>query len=352
MEFINKVRKTLLLLSIIVCACHAPDNMRTDLNLKWIPQDSKTSVSLRGICAVSEDVAWASGAKGVCLVTEDGGTNWRNISPVGYEAIDFRDVFAFDRKTAVIAGAGEPAKILRTTDGGASWKEVFSDSKMGVFLDAVAFSGEQNGVAFSDPVEGGFFLLLSDDGGGTWEQIPFEKIPLPVEGEAGFAASGTCAAMIDENIIVFATGGSAARVFRSDDRGETWAVADTPLACGAPSKGVFSVVFINKMEGVVVGGDWEKPEELDKNAAWTEDGGKTWALVQSNRPSGYRSSVAHAKDPNGSVLIAVGPSGSDYSIDHGRSWRPFGAKGFHSISFAGFHGWASGSDGRIARISF
>jgi hypothetical protein len=51
-------------------------------------------------------------------------------------------------------------------------------------------------------------------------------------------------------------------------------------------------------------------------------------------------------------LIAVGPSGADYSADDGRTWTPVPGDGFHAFSAApgGGAGWGVGEGGRIARL--
>ncbi len=43
--------------------------------------------------------------------------------------------------------------------------------------------------------------------------------------------------------------------------------------------------------GVITGGNYEKPDESDNNLAFTKDGGKTWTA--SEGLSGYRSGVAY-----------------------------------------------------------
>jgi hypothetical protein len=50
-------------------------------------------------------------------------------------------------------------------------------------------------------------------------------------------------------------------------------------------------------------------------------------------------------------MIAVGPNGSEYSLDLGNSWTSIGTEGFHSAAFAGpiNAGWAVGEGGRIAK---
>jgi photosystem II stability/assembly factor-like uncharacterized protein len=51
-------------------------------------------------------------------------------------------------------------------------------------------------------------------------------------------------------------------------------------------------------------------------------------------------------------MIAVGPNGSDYSLDQGKTWARIDTMGFHAVSFADRRqaGWAVGEKGIIARF--
>src|ERR1019366_8503094 len=70
--------------------------------------DGKTTASLRGIDAVSPQVAWASGSSGTVLLTTDGGANWKHCAvPPGGEKLDFRGVQGFDAETAVAMSIGK-----------------------------------------------------------------------------------------------------------------------------------------------------------------------------------------------------------------------------------------------------
>ncbi|MHC4946591.1 MAG: WD40/YVTN/BNR-like repeat-containing protein [Planctomycetota bacterium] len=343
-------RLILLFSAMLLFLCFSLPDEEMKFSPKWLPQESNTKASLRGVCAVNHQLAWASGSDGVCLRTMNGGKIWKKIRVPDSSNSDFRDVHAFDEHTALLLVAGQPAKIWKTMDGGLHWTEQFESSDPDIFLDAFAFRDENQGIAFSDPVKGGFFLLITEDGGDTWERIPPEKIPSPVDGEAGYAASGTCIAVAGDGLAWFATGGAAARVFRSEDHGRSWSAARTPMICGSPSAGIFSIAFRDKTHGVIVGGDYKNPEEGKQNAARTEDGGKTWTLAKEPF-AGYRSCVACLPVSGGQAFIAVGPTGSDYSLDDGETWKPFDSAGYNSISFAGRYGWAVGPDGSIARFA-
>jgi photosystem II stability/assembly factor-like uncharacterized protein len=316
---------------------------------KWVPQSSGTTARLRGVSAVSATVAWASGSDGVYLKTTDGGETWQAATVPGAEALDFRDVEAFDADTAYLLsiGEGERSRIYKTTDGGRNWALQFTNRNPKAFFDALAFWDADRGVAVSDSVDGRFVIIKTTDGGASWNEIPPGKLPPALAGEGAFAASGTCVIAHGRNNVWIAT--TAARALRSTDGGDTWQAASTPMPTGPSSSGIFSIAFKDSKNGVIVGGDYKKEGEARDNVATTNDGGRTWKLVKGPLPGGFRSAVAYA--PGASTLVTVGPSGSDFSLDGGASWAPISGAGYHAVSFArSGAGWAVGEGGRIAKF--
>ena len=80
----------------------------------WDAEHSGTDQPLRGIHAAGNGVAWASGARGTVLRTEDSGYVWQRCAmPEGAEKLDFRSIWAWDAQTAIVMssgpGRGEPA---------------------------------------------------------------------------------------------------------------------------------------------------------------------------------------------------------------------------------------------------
>jgi photosystem II stability/assembly factor-like uncharacterized protein len=321
---------------------------------QWAAQTSGVTVRLRGVSAVDSRVAWASGDKGTYARTTDGGRTWRAGVVPGAEGLDFRDVDAFDADAAYLLaiGEGERSRIYKTTDGGAHWTLQFQNRRASAFFDCMAFWNRARGIAISDPVEGKFLVVTTDDGGRTWKESDASAMPSALAGEGGFAASGTCVATGGARDAWFGTGGpEGARVFRSRDGGRVWEVSKIPLATGKAA-GVFSLTFWGGGVGAAAGGDYTLEKESAGNAAVTSDDGKTWRAVVERRPAGYRSCVARVSGSRGPTLIAVGPSGSDYSLDGGLTWAPLGSEGFHSVSVArgGEAAWAVGEQGRVARL--
>lgn len=340
--------RTTILITLLLVICG------TQARAQWIAQTSGTTVRLRGVSAVSKRVAWASGANGTYARTTDGGRTWQTGQVPGAAELDFRDVDAFDAETAYLLaiGEGERSRIYKTTDGGRNWTLQFRNRRAAAFYDCMAFWDRSRGLAVSDPVDGRFLLVRTEDGGRTWQEIDVAGMPPALAGEGGFAASGTCVAVGDKSDAWFGTGGpSGGRVFRSQDGGRTWQAAPAPLASGKAA-GVFSLSF-HGSAGAAVGGDYTKEQESQGSAAVTLDGGRSWrALDAEARPGGYRSCVAYVPGTRGLKLVAVGPSGSDYSLDGGRTWQPLGTEGFHALSVAprGDAAWAVGENGRVARL--
>ena len=319
----------------------------------WEPQASGTTERLRGVCAVSGAVAWASGNNGTVIRTADGGKTWQRVPVAGAEALDFRDIEAFqDGATAYVLsiGPGDRSRIFKTVDGGKSWGLQFTNPDPKAFYDAIAFWDANHGVAVGDPVDGRFTVVRTNDGGATWQKVHPTGMPPALEGDGAFAASGTILVASGGKDAWFGSGGGArARVFHSTDRGATWTVAETPIAAGTASAGVFSIAFDGPRHGIAVGGDYRKEREASDNVALTADGGRTWSGA--TRLRGFRSAVAYLPGRSGRVLLAVGPGGSDLSRDGGRTWAAIGDEGFHAASVApDGSAWAVGEKGSVAAL--
>jgi photosystem II stability/assembly factor-like uncharacterized protein len=313
---------------------------------QWTIQPGGTSARLRGVSAVSERVVWASGSNGTVVRTTDGGQSWKQLHVPDSATLDFRDVDAVDERTAFVLsiGNGPASRIYKTTDGGVTWTLQFTNDDPKAFFDAMAFRDRVRGYAFSDSVDGRFVVLETTDGA-TWARIAPDRLPPALDGEGAYAASGSNVALHAERVWI---GTTASRVLQSADAGRTWTVATTALPTG-PSAGIFSIAFRDRMNGIVVGGDYKKEAEAVDNAALTADGGRTWTLVKGL--SGFRSAVAYVPGLR-RTIVATGPSGTDYSTDDGRTWKVIPGPGFHALSFApgSRSAWGVGERGAIWRL--
>lgn len=320
-------------------------------------QTSNTTADLRGIHNVGNGVAWASGTNGTVLRTEDGGYVWQSCSiPPGAEKLDFRGIQAFDANTAIVmsSGPGDQSRLYKTSDGCHSWKLVVANPDKEGFWDAIQGDDPDDPLHDSwDPshykeVRADRALILGDsvqrqlrlwEWKEGWEgrelelsnQIRGKSDP----GEASFAASNSVLQIAHTKQVdptwkyyVRSASGTPAHSYMSMVRVETGRCepcrmetsrVELPMSQNSDSAGVFSFDFRTDFVGVVVGGDYKKPDSTARTAAMTSDGGMSWKLAQTP-PRGYRSAVAY--DASTKTWINVGPNGTDISTDDGRNWRP------------------------------
>jgi hypothetical protein len=333
----------------------------------WEMQVSGTDASLRGIHSVGGGVVWASGTDGTVLRTEDSGYMWQSCAmPPGAEKLDFRGIWAWDADTAIVmsSGPGDQSRLYKTTDGCSHWKLLKTNMDKDGFWDSIAFSDTKNGYLLGDPVDNRFVLLRTEDGGTSWKQVDSPSLNTKGQALGAFAASNSSLALSEPvlgPITVPWIGTSGPFVFTGGiECGMEMAHRDPeaclkyydfqqnklPLAGNNASSGVFSLALSNRKNSahaVAVGGDYTKPNESTGTAAWTSDGGRHWT-ASTRPPHGYRSAVAWDEDAK--AWIAAGTNGSDISYDDGKTWRPLDDGNWNALSLP----WIVGPKGRIAKL--
>jgi len=286
------------------------------------------NTAIRALQVVNDSVLWFGGNKGWLGRSSDGGKNWKLWQPAGEQA-DFRSLQAIDALNAIAATTTRPANIIRTHDGGKTWKRVYQSRDTTVFINGMDFWNENDGVLFGDPIENRLFLMRTTDGGRSWDNFPDEQKPIFAAGEACFAASGTAIRAVGDSTLVIVSGGSVSRLWYSYDRGQSWQNTKTPLQQGLPSMGAFSVAVAPDSHYVVVGGDYTA-EDLAVAQIGLLDSGIWWIPRTSTR--GYRESVAVIDT---FFWLATGPSGSDITFNGGLDWQALNdVKGMHTVQKA------------------
>lgn len=315
-----------------------------------------TKTSLRGLSVVSEKIIWVSGSGGKVGKSLDGGETWKWMEVPGYDKREFRDIEAFDERTAVIMAVGEPGDILRTTDGGQNWKNVYSDTSKGMFLDAMAFADEDNGVVIGDPLPGShsIYRAYTRNGGINWFHPKDDSLSIPPvqNGEAMFASSGSNVVFLKSdgflrnNRMLIVTGGKASNLLSQNPLQKK----NLPLMQGKESTGANSIAAFSPKEMVIVGGDFANDKDSILNCVISKDGGNSF-IAPAIGPHGYRSCVIYL---NRNKLVACGTSGIDVSEDGGLTWRLISEESFHVCGKAkrGNAVYLAGAKGRIARLTW
>lgn len=321
----------------------------------WTIETSSFDTNLRAISIThardsrrsSAPVIWASGSKSRLLKSKDGGSHYGRLLVNAGVQLEVRGLQAFNEKLAYAtsSGEGKMSRIYKTINGGQGWKLLFSDKRPAFFLDALVCISEKECFALSDPVDGKFLLVHTSDGE-HWSELPGDNMPPALPAEGAFAASNSCLMIYDKREIYFVTGGPAARVFHSPDLGRNWTVTATPIRSGNRSSGAFSIARMGSVV-VIVGGDYDDVDRVERTAAISLDRGATWNLAVLP-PGGFRSAVAFLDEK---TLVAVGPNGEDISTDQGAHWTLAGDLNLNAVAVLDRENvWAVGPEGTIARL--
>ena len=343
----------LLLLASCTHQRHAPADYTRALVGTATEQESHTTALLQAVSAVNDSVVWVSGHRATWVRTVDGGRTWVAGAMTGPDsALQFRDIQAVSATTAYLlaAGPGERSRIYKTTDAGQSWQLQFMNRDSAAFYDCFDFWDATHGIAVSDAVHGKMIVIGTEDGE-HWSTAPEDGMPPALPQEGSPAAGGTCLIVGGRAGAWFATE-PVARVYRSNDRGQHWAVVTTPIVSG-DNTGVATLAFRDEQHGMALGGRLLKPDDTsDSVAAVTSDGGATWTLVHRPTFSGAIYGSAVVPGMPGYVLVA-GPKGLDWTANDGRSWTNLSGANYWAVGCTSRDVcWATGPGGRITRITF
>lgn len=315
-------------------------------------------ISLRGLSIPNNKVIWASGSKGSIAKSNDGGNHFEWMQVKGYEQRDFRAIHAFDDKEAIIVAVSSPGIILKTKDGGMSWYKVYENSDTAIFLDAIQFKDDQNGMVIGDPIHHHIVLLETKDRGESWQQIQHKFFKSHVKKGESFFASSSTNLCFDFQHLFFVSGGMHSRFW------ENGHAKDIPIIKGGTSTGANSIAISpNQNTIVIVGGDFTKDQISDKNFVRLDRFRKLhnehkrvfkyqWLVNTTVQlPGGYKSCVQFINNKN---LVACGTSGVDFSDNLGEKWDRISDQSFHVLKVqpGTQNVFFAGSGGRIGRYNF
>jgi photosystem II stability/assembly factor-like uncharacterized protein len=331
---------------------------------QWNIQKSHTTASLRSVHAVSEMVAWASGANGTVLRTMDGGVNWHSCAiPNGAEKLDLVSVQGSDENTAVAisTGKGSLSGIYKTADGCQTWKLVFSNPDASGSFKSIHRVTNRQLYLLGDPVDGKFSVFYSADGGETWNSTDDPGLDSEKGDLAVLAGNGTFIS-VGPFLFFGARNSTSLHLYHTYPKCQAgsqsaagcpvaWAKTDVPLASGDAGSVGFSFAArtqLNMANGsvqtvlVAVGSSIG-------SAATSKDDGKSWKAAATPPNAGARA-VAYSSSTRS--WIAVGPDGTEVSTDDGQKWRsvPTGPKNIGQSWCALSLPFVVGDGGSIGRL--
>lgn len=226
---------------------------------------------------VDASVGYVAAAKGSVVKTEDGGGTWKNVRVEKSTADAVRAIFFLDRDVGWAACEGATAsRIFHTVDGGASW----SAQPLPPFgcPHAIAFGDARKGWAVPNWYEDGV-ILRTEDGGSKWTAQDF---PVPPADVRSFVA-------VDGDVAWAAYG--APRLIYTDDGGASWSFIEMPSQAV-----VTALCFADTAKGYAVG---------DGVIYKTEDYGRTW-LPLAGAPEVFWGDVAFGDADHGLFIDLFG----------------------------------------------
>ncbi|WP_018752787.1 WD40/YVTN/BNR-like repeat-containing protein [Paenibacillus sanguinis] len=237
-------------------------------------------------------------------MTQDNGNTWTNISPAASlpfaETPEYgKNIFFLDPNHGFIVRnpkGSEDTIMLRTTDGGATWKvNSFPENKE---VSAMYFTDPAHGWMLSETgsslEEERYSLYVTEDGGQSFEN------PSGLDNGFGLSISGSKAPSSNDEPIsdnslsltftsvrhgfIGDTEEGYPKLFMTEDGGLTWEEneqffdRDKYTSCDSFTMGTISFFSENKQEGWVPIG-CSREDSTKFNGYFTEDAGHTWSLV-------------------------------------------------------------------------
>ncbi len=183
----------------------------------WVEKLSQPGTFFRTVGFVNEKMGFAGNIgtdyfPGVTdttplYMTDDGGDTWRAVSSIdgptvkGLCAIDvlhtqFINSGVLDSRTVIHAGGcvGGPAFLLRSMDGGKSWKSQDVSAHTKMILDIKFFNENRGfimGASDTDTEKSNALIIATQDGGATWKKVYQSNRPFEITWKASFPTRDT-----------------------------------------------------------------------------------------------------------------------------------------------------------------
>ena len=285
--------------------------------------------STRALEVENDSTCWFSGSNNRFGYTNDFGKTWKeNIIKYDTFNLEFRSI-SITTTSVFILSVGTPALLFKIEKKTLNYKLVYNETYDKTFYDSMQFWDNENGIAVGDPTEDCMSIIITKDGGNTWNKIACENLPKAVEGEAAFAASNTNISLANDMAFIV-SGGKEANILVGNDYGKSWKKYKTPIIQGQKMTGIFSVDNLSMDTVIIAGGNWSSKENKDKAMAISKDKGITWELKKNN--PGYISCIQFI--PKTKNLIACSTTGIYYSEDLAESWVKVSKEGYYSFQIS------------------
>lgn len=207
---------------------------------------------------------------------------------------DLYDVFF---ASALVGWAvGRNNTVIKTTDGGETWRRLMDRRENGTWFREVAFANENQGWAQANDV-----LLYTSNGGETWQ--PAAPSPNPQDSNWGPGA-----VVGPTRFQIAGLPGTQRRLLRTDDGGRSWTVVNDSL----PHNDYERMFFADLSNGWIARGT-----QLG-TLLMTTDGGRSWQELPQKM---FRAPDLAFVTPTTGWAFADDPGTVVFTSDGGRTWE-------------------------------
>ncbi|MCK5079274.1 MAG: PKD domain-containing protein, partial [Bacteroidales bacterium] len=223
---------------------------------------------------------------GIVIKTTDGGDNWTEVWPVTGSIDGLQGIWFIDENVGFASGWNN--YFIKTTDGGINWTPVSCGTNVWYYTD-VEFWDTDNGVACAYMNSSDQCVFVTDDGGDTWTQ-------------ATSGVLGNMMAVCYADATTLFAVNTSGNVYKSTDGGHNWTVKSSLPAL------LFGVDFADANFGVV---------GAEEKIFATNNGGDSWTTYT----TGYENFYATQAFTDGTAYVGGTDERIHVTYDYGVSWQ-------------------------------
>ena len=278
---------------------------------QWEIQHTNTEYTLRPVFFADANTGYVAGNfhiaidfNSILLKTEDGGATWAKVLKL--DTMRIQDVFFTNAKTGYLIGqAKKGERLLRTTDGGLTWKVQPTTYVYGRSFTQIHFTTPENGI-----ITGAYGMLMqTTDAGAHWKKLPVAPTELHYwvfQGLVGYAIG------FGNTMSVSGEPGTFL-ICKTTDGGASWSVLESSrsnkgyvsMACGSPD----------------VAYTWSYAKDPNDKTVYsylckTTDGGTTWTKTKIRN---MYAGLLYFQDANTGYNVTT--DSIHKTVDGGKTWH-------------------------------
>jgi len=235
----------------------------------------------------------------------DGGQRWLPHNVGLKEHISVVNQFLFDPRDTEVLYAATTVGFFRSADGARLWEERMTGMKEVHYVVAIAQSPTDPQILYAGTSGGAY---RSSDGAATWQKINNGLIPDEVL-EASMSL-GVNAIMIDPVQTQTVYAGTTKGLFKTTNKGETWARIGQSL----PDQYVSSVLIDPTNPNILFAGGRAGVHR-------SQDGGQSWQAMNDGLETlNIRTLAMSPRDPH-TLYVGTNGSGLYLSTDGAKTWK-------------------------------